>query len=319
MTKLEERIRSGLHQTAERIPEPGTTLGVGQTKPRRPVRVWMGVAAFLTVLALFSPLFFLGGSDPAPSPRELSNPPTNQEPAVDGDVTPAAIGFEFTNPEHVRLRFTQNLTLICQGMDTVDDGGFDSFDMDIWIDHQSGYTRIGIDYPDGSTHDLILKGRPGNWEQAWGSGTDRGRSAGCGETIDDGAHRQSIAGWAFQDASELWFTAYLKPVSPDDGDVIINHEGKPTTATPIGPRTYQVETLSPDGTQSLYEFTLDEPEIRVIGEQRYLHVPDQFEANATIDVLASGPSPMPADIFATSTFTPLWGGDPAPTTTATSP
>ena len=319
MTKLEERIRYGLHQTAERIPEPGTTLRVSQAKPRCPVRVWMGIAAFLTVLALFSPLLFLDRSDPAPSPQEPSSP-ISQEPAADGDVTQTAIGFEFTHPEHVRLRFTQSVTLICQGLDTVDDSGFDTFDMDIWIDHEAGYTRIGIDYPDGSTHDLILKGRPGNWEQAWGSGTDLGRNAGCRETIDDGAHyRQSIAGWAFQDASELWFAPYLKPVSPDNGGVTINHERNPVTATPIGPRTFQIETASPDGTQIRNEFTLDEPGIRVIGEQRYIHVPDQFEANATIAVLESGPAPMPEDIFDTATFTPLWGGDPAPTTTARTP
>jgi hypothetical protein len=276
----------------------------------------MGVAAFFAVLVLFSPLFFLDGSDPAAQPEATLSP---QEPAADGDVTPAGVGFEFANPEHVRLRFTQNLTLTCQGLETVDDGGFDSFDMDIWIDHETGYTRLGIDYPDGSTHDLILKGRPGDWEQAWGNGTDLGRSAGCRETVDDEAYTQSVAGWAFQDASELWFTAYLKPVSPDDGGVIINHEGNPTMATPIGPRTYQVETVSPGGTQIRHEFTLDEPEIRVMGENRYIHVPDEFEANATIEVLESGPTPMPSDIFDTSTYRPLWGGDPVPTTEATAP
>jgi hypothetical protein len=277
----------------------------------------MGVAAFFAVLVLFSPLFFLDGSDPGAQPEGTLSP---QEHSADGDVKPAGVGLEYTNPEHVRLRFTQNLTLTCQGKDTVDNGGFDSFDMDIWIDHETGYTRLGIDYPDGSTHDLIIKGRPGAWEQAWGSGTDLGRSAGCGDTEVDGAsYRQSIAGWAFQDASELWFTAYLKPVSPVDGGVIINHEGNPTMATPVGPRTYQVETVSPGGTQIRHEFTLDEPEIRVLGEQRHIHVPDEFEANATIEVLESGPAPMPPDIFDTATFTPLWATGAIVTTTATSP
>lgn len=317
MTKLEERIRSGLHETAERIPETGPSLTRSRTGPRRPAGVWMGVAATFAVMVLFSPMFFMGGSDPAAQPGETS---TSQEPAADGDVTPAGVGFEFAHPEHVRLRFTQNLTLTCRGLETVDNGGFDSFDMDIWIDHETGYTRLGIDYPDGSTHDLILEGRPGAWEQAWGSGTDLGRSAGCRETMDDGAYTQSIAGWAFQDASELWFTAYLKPVSPDDGGVIVNHEGNPTQATSIGPQTYLVESVSPGGTQIRHEYTLDESEIRVMEEQRYIDVPDEFDANAIIEVLESGPAPMPTDTFDTSNFTPLWGGDdPVPTTAATTP
>lgn len=316
MTQLEARIRSGLRETAERIPESGTVLAVRLTKPGRPVGVWMGVAAVFAVLVLFSPLVFLDESDPAAPPGETSTP---SEPPGDEDVTPAAVGFEFANPEHVRLRFTQDLTLTCQGLETVDNGGFNSFSMDIWIDHEAGYTRLGIEYPDGSTHDLILKGRPGVWEQAWGYGTDLGLSAGCRENLGDGAYNQSVAGWAFQDASELWFTAYLKPVSPDDGGVVINHEGNPTHATAVAPQTYIVETLSPDGTQIRYEFTLDEAEIRVMGEHRYIHVPDEFEANATIEVSESGPAPMPTDIFDTSTFTPLWGGNPVATTEATTP
>lgn len=314
MTKLEERIRSGLHETARRIPESG--ISGSRTKLRRPTGLWVGVAAALAILVLFVPLAFILGSDPAA-------PPSNQEPAVEGDVIPAEVGFEFANPEHVRLRFTQDLTLDCQGLETIDNGGFDSFDLDIWIDHRSGYTRLGFDYPDGSTYDLLLKGRPGAWEHAWGSGTDLGRSAGCRENLGEDSYEQVVVGWAFQDSSELWFTSYLKPVSPsvflrtDDG-VLIYHDGRPTQATPIGARTFLIETNLPDGHQSRFEFTLDEDEIRVVGENRYIYSPDQYEATATIEVLESGPAAMPVDIFDTSTFTPLWG-DPVVETTAVTP
>jgi hypothetical protein len=239
-------------------------------------------------------------------------------PSFEEDVTAAEVG-EFTNPEHVRLRFTQDLTLVCEGMETVDNGGFDNFDMDIWIDHSNGFTRLGIVYPDGSTYDLILEGKPEEWERAWGSGTDLGRNAGCGEPVDAEGYSQSIAGWAFQDASPLWFEAYLKPVTSEDGVVVINHEGTASEATSIGPRTYSIESNAPDGTHVNFVYTLDGPGLRVMGDDRLVHVPGQYEASATIEVLDSGPTPMPAGVFDTSAFAPLWGGNPPPTTEATTP
>jgi hypothetical protein len=182
MMNLEDRVRFGLHATAERIPETQTGVSEGQTKTTR-LGIWIAFAAVLAVFAFFSPLVFFSGSDPDGSQLESSN----QEPAISEDVTSVEVGFEFTNPEHVRLRFTQDLTLVCQGMDTVDNRGFDNFDMEIWIDHRSGFTRLVIEYPDGSTYDLILEGTPPEWERAWGRGTDLGRSAGCREPVGDGA------------------------------------------------------------------------------------------------------------------------------------
>ena len=312
MTTLEDRIRSGLHETAERIPETGSGLAAHRTSPKRPAGVWMGVAAVFVVLAIFSPLFFLGGSEPAVQPGDSAS---SGEFGVDADITPTEAGFHFTHPEHVQLRFAQDLTLICQGLETVDNGGFDSFDVDIWIDHTSGYARLDFDYLDGSSHDLILQGQPGNWQRAWGTGTDRGRSAGCREYSDEGSHNTSIAGWAYQDASELWFTAYLKPVMPREGGIVVNHEGQPTAATPVGGQTYVSENVYPSGTHHRYEYRLDKSGHRVMGEERYVFLPDQYEASATIEVLASGPAELPSDIFDTSTFTPLWADEPVVVTT----
>jgi hypothetical protein len=39
-------------------------------------------------------------------------------------------------------------------------------------------------------------------------------------------------------------------------------------------------------------------------------VSDEFDAKTTIEVLESGPTTLPPDIFDTTGFTPLWGGDP---------
>jgi len=83
MTKLEERIRSGLHETAERIPDTGVKLTKTKSKPVRPV--WIGVAAVLGVLVLFSPVFLLDGSDPAATPEEPATPST----AVPASTTPS--------------------------------------------------------------------------------------------------------------------------------------------------------------------------------------------------------------------------------------
>ena len=314
MMNLEDRVRFGLHATAELIPETENGPSEGRAKTAR-FGVWIGVAAVLAVFAFFSPLFLFFGSEPDGAQRE----PSGQVPSSEEDITPAEVGFEFTNPEHVRLRFTQDLTLVCEGMDTVDNGGFDSFDMDIWIDHSSGFTRLGIEYPDASSYELILEGKPDEWERAWGSGTDLGRSAGCREPVEDGGYSQSIAGWAFQDASPLWFEAYLKPVTSEDAVVVINHEGSATRATSIGPRTYLVESNAPDGSRVSFEYMLDGGGLRVVGDNRLVQVPSQYEANATIEVLDSGPTTLPAGIFDTSTFTPLWGGNPPPTTEATTP
>jgi hypothetical protein len=46
-------------------------------------------------------------------------------------------------------------------------------------------------------------------------------------------------------------------VTPEDGVVIINHEGSARPATSIGPRTYLIETNAPDGTRVSFEYTLD--------------------------------------------------------------
>ena len=309
MRSLEERIRSGLNEAADRIPAASAASRGRQPHPRRPAGVWMGVAAVGAVLILFAPLLFLDRSgEPA------STPGSPVESIPSSDVVATADGYQFANPEHVRLQFTQSLTLTCESLEVVDSGGFDDFDLDIWIDHQAGFARLGFQYPDGSTYDLILEGTPDAWEGAWGSGTDLGRNAGCLERLEDDATDQSIAGWAFQDSSELWFTAYLQPVHLEDGNAVIIHEDRPTPAEEVGPQTYLAETTFPEGSHVRNEFVLDEPELRVMGEQRYIEVPGHFEASAGIEVLESGPTDLPPDIFDTSEFTPLWGDNPVVTT-----
>lgn len=68
MTRLEERIRSGLQETAERIPDTAPTRAATRLTSSRPAGVWAAVVAAVAVLVLFTPILFLGGSDPDTTP-----------------------------------------------------------------------------------------------------------------------------------------------------------------------------------------------------------------------------------------------------------
>lgn len=340
MTKLEERIRSGLLDAAERIPDasPDSRPAVVTGRPRK----WVAVAAVAAALLLFAPLLFLGGSgegdvgsggnapgsaDTTLSPGSVSSLdpegeiPPEGGPAVSIDTTTTILSgintspgpnVQFSAPQHIRLRFVQELDLECAGLDLVDNGGFDEYEADIWIDGQGGYTRVNFVYPDGSGYDLMLKGRPGDWEQAWGRGRDLGRNAGCREDTGGGGSTQTIAGWGFHDSSMLWVAAYLRPVSQADGGVWIDHE----FARPSEDGTYVIESRSGSGTEIRFEFVLDESGERVLNETRFVDVADEFEARATIEVLESGPAMLPDGIFDTAGFAPLWDTDTVVTTLA---
>jgi hypothetical protein len=88
MTRLEDRIRSGLHETAQRIPDQmGTRLRDHRSKTGRPAGIWVGVAAVVGVLVLFSPLVFLNGPDPVISPGEA----TTSSTAAPASTTPTVV------------------------------------------------------------------------------------------------------------------------------------------------------------------------------------------------------------------------------------
>lgn len=221
----------------------------------------------------------------------------------------------YSAPDHSRLQFTQDLVLFCEGLETVDNGGFDSFVMDIWIDPNAGYARLGVDYPDGSTYDIILQGHPGDWSQAWGSGTDLGRNAGCRQTLEDGGYEQSIAGWAFLDSSPLFFEGYLRPVTFADGGIIVDEWRG--LATLNDSNVYITEEVAPSGARHDVEYILDQSGNRLAHEERFGLTQALFEERGTIEVVEAGPATLPIDIFDTSTFVPLWGGGATTTTEAT--
>lgn len=316
MTKLEERITSGLQEAAERIPdrspEPRPAVVTGRT------RRWVAVAAVAAALLLFAPLVFLGGSDnpDTGSGDELPGPADTTTTIILGSGTSSPPDAQFDSAQFIRLRFFQELNLECAGLEVVDNGGFDEYEAEIWIDNDAGYARLSLTYPDGSTYDLMLKGEPGDWDQAWGMGSDLGRSAGCRQNMGGGGLTETVAGWGFQDSSILWLAAYLRPVSPGTGGVWIDHEGRVTLARPLEDGIYLIGANSEYGADTRFEFGLDESETRVLVETRTIIIPGEFEVAASVEVLESGPATMPADVFDTAGFAPLWGGDPVPTTLA---
>ena len=68
MSRLEERIRSGLRETAERIPDTVPTRAPDRVRSTRTTGVWVAVAAIVGVLVLFTPILLLRGSDPVGDP-----------------------------------------------------------------------------------------------------------------------------------------------------------------------------------------------------------------------------------------------------------
>lgn len=64
MNRLEERIRTGLQETAERVPDTAPPRAAERVRSARPGGAWVGVAVVVGVLVLFTPILFLRGLDP---------------------------------------------------------------------------------------------------------------------------------------------------------------------------------------------------------------------------------------------------------------
>jgi len=85
MTRLEERIRTGLHETAERIPDTAPPTTVPGRRSARPAGGWIAAAAIAAVLILFTPILLL--DRPEPSPTGPSGPFQGTWVSIDGDLS----------------------------------------------------------------------------------------------------------------------------------------------------------------------------------------------------------------------------------------
>ena len=92
MTRLEERIRSGLQETAERIPDTVPTLATERITTKRPAGLWAAVAAAAAVLVLSIPILLLDGSDPDTTPAGDPSPFLGTWVSIDSDLsTPSMV------------------------------------------------------------------------------------------------------------------------------------------------------------------------------------------------------------------------------------
>jgi hypothetical protein len=83
MNRLEDRIRTGLHEAAERIPDTAPATAVQRRRSARPAGVWVAAAAIAAVLVLFTPILFLNRPDPAADP----GPFLGTWVSIDGDLS----------------------------------------------------------------------------------------------------------------------------------------------------------------------------------------------------------------------------------------
>jgi hypothetical protein len=148
---MDEQFRTGFDRMLADMPEPPTwehvsaqrlapTVKAGRT--RGPL---VAVAAFvLTVVALSAGLLMVrGGSEPVGS----------------GTV------------DYVKLSWSQDVEMRCLGLETVDNGGFDSATIEIWGPNGEGLVRVDATAPDGTVERLIVEPGPfgGFPIRAWSS------------------------------------------------------------------------------------------------------------------------------------------------------
>ncbi len=77
---------------------------------------------------------------------------------------------------YVELAWSQEVELRCQGLESVDNGGFDSATIEIWGPNTQGLIRIDATAPDGTVERLIVEPDPGRAFplRAWSSYQDAG-------------------------------------------------------------------------------------------------------------------------------------------------
>ena len=88
--------------------------------------------------------------------------------------------------DHIRLEWSEELDLRCDGMEIEDNGGFGQAVVEIWGPSSDGFWRLEVTYPDGSTDIRISQGDSDPPLRVWGS--DRAldfREASCSvNTVD---------------------------------------------------------------------------------------------------------------------------------------
>ena len=115
MNRLEERIRSGLQETADRIPDTVPTRAADRARSTRPPGVWVAVAAAVAVLALFTPIL-LDRFDPPAAP--LSAPQSSflgTWVTTDLDGSRPTMAIRVTGDDTVEIVSSDDNASVCSG------------------------------------------------------------------------------------------------------------------------------------------------------------------------------------------------------------
>lgn len=116
MTRLEERIRFGLQETAERIPDAAPISAATPLRSGRPAGVWIGVAAVVAVLVLFTPILFLRGSDPGITPAgDPPSPFLGTWVSIDDDGSTQTATIEVSTDSAVEIVVLDDFASVCSG------------------------------------------------------------------------------------------------------------------------------------------------------------------------------------------------------------
>ena len=115
MNRLEERIRTGLHETAERIPD---TMPTRQTREHRTARhagVWIAAAAVAAVLLVFTPILFLETPDVDPSPAAEPGQFTGEWLTEQGDGMTYTMTIEIVGDGSAQMNMEHDVASVCSG------------------------------------------------------------------------------------------------------------------------------------------------------------------------------------------------------------
>ena len=101
MTLLEERIRTGLHETAERIPDTAPNATTRGRRASRLAGVWIAAAAIAAVLIMFTPILLI--DRPEPSPADSPSPFLGTWVSIDADLSTPTMVIEVSTEGIVKM------------------------------------------------------------------------------------------------------------------------------------------------------------------------------------------------------------------------
>ncbi|GEM_PF-2714382 len=197
---MSERFRNAFQTLVERSPAPPEWEELVVPAPRRsryrgPLIAVGAAAAVLTVVGVGVWLF----------------------PGV-GGVGPAAAEIDF-----VRVGFSQQVTLVCEGGAVSDNGGFDEATIDVYGPNADDRWRVDVTFPTGVVQSFLYEGGPGvplrAWQRPGGGPPDFAvpfRDAGCEYPNAEGSTIFGLVGppiHAYRIPSEFLTTARVEPRS----------------------------------------------------------------------------------------------------------